>query len=972
MRPFVEWGAQSRQRVPRAPERRVQLARQGVASSVHHRPHGVIASFENAQEMAFASPYGSTALGVQRGSPAMRSHHVGKEPSKSMNVAKQRLTRPAQAAVCAATVVWFASGAVAHADPPTPSGSHPRLFMSAANLSAYTTNAGSSGSAAAGMVAQCQDTIDNANNYTMRGGSDGNYWPESAVACAFAYLTTHNAQFLTQSIKYWRASLNDDQNVGDNLGCVQGVSTDWQTWAQAGGDGLGPPVIATITHDDWYPMRWYGPDIALTYDWLYSAPGVDSALLSQTRTCLTAWIDSYADLGYHHDEAGANYNAGYAVAATLGAIAIGTDGGADGHLWTNVIDTEFTSLVEGHGLAGASGGVGSPAGVMLGGDWGEGWQYGPLSVLEYAASASALEQNGVSLPDMDNWASALAVRNVYATTPDGHYEWCGNGDCDIQTPNLQHNVNELDAVLIGPSNSQAVGWALHAKQADAVQAGSFIYNALAEIRQGTAQDYTTQTPAPPLWYLARGTRQLYARTAWNDPNAFWGVFMSEPALSSDHQHPAASSFVFSRGSDDLIVDSAPYGATDTFDTNAITVDSSVLTGDYAQTQTPWSAADLPWARGTSDGTYGARSDFAHAFDWASTPSDVTYAHREWTMLPEGEVILLDRVHTSAASRNMYLTLHVNTGGGGLHANNGVYQGTVGSSQVVIHPVQTSGATPAVQQPPVGDCSLSCSYPCGACDTARFAVDEYRLVIPGTWAVAIHVIDGIGASEQPAVVDSINSSTIDPGSTNHGVLGASVFRSTKQSYVVASSAQDGVSPSTMTYSVPGTSPGRHIVYDAPEASDGSSMITASVQSGRCVISITAGSGGGYTGHPLMFQVGAASGGCQTTDSTNVASGEPTESDGGMTVGVDGGTSQGHDSGTASNDASTTHGSDAGTHAADASMNGQDGQAAPDGGAEGPMHGGCGCTVAGNDRTVPAGAALMTLAMVLFLSRRRRSA
>ena len=32
-----------------------------------------------------------------------------------------------------------------------------------------------------------------------------------------------------------------------------------------------PPVILTVTHDTGYPMRWYGPDVALTYDWLYNA-----------------------------------------------------------------------------------------------------------------------------------------------------------------------------------------------------------------------------------------------------------------------------------------------------------------------------------------------------------------------------------------------------------------------------------------------------------------------------------------------------------------------------------------------------------------------------------------------------------------------------------------------------------------------------------------------------------------------------
>src|SRR5262249_52619765 len=152
----------------------------------------------------------------------------------------------------------------------------------------------------------------------------------------------NNAQFLTQALKYWHASLDDDQMIGDKLGCIAGVSTDWQSWD---GNPPAPPVIRTITHDTGYPMRWYGPNIALVYDWLYSAAGCDAALRGQTRTCLGAWSDYYTKSGYHHDEAGANYNAGFVIGKTLTAIAIGNDGGADGHLWTETIHDVFESLI---------------------------------------------------------------------------------------------------------------------------------------------------------------------------------------------------------------------------------------------------------------------------------------------------------------------------------------------------------------------------------------------------------------------------------------------------------------------------------------------------------------------------------------------------------------------------------------------------------------------------------------------------
>lgn len=860
--------------------------------------------------------------------------------------------------VLAATV--SASG-VAAADPPTPSAPHPRLFMSAAQLATYQANATKQGTEAADLVAQCQDTIDNPSSYTTRGGSDGNSWPQSAVACAFAYVATQNSNFLTQALTYWHASLNDDQTIGDAAGCVQGVSTNWQTWEQGGENGAAPAVLVTITHDTGYPIRWYGPDMALVYDWLYSAQGVDSALLAQTRTCLTNWIDWYTGYGYHHDEAGANYNAGYVVSKALAAIAIGTDGGADGHLWTQVIDQDFGQLLMGTGLSGASGGVGSPAGVMVGGDWGEGWQYGPLSVLEYAVSARALEDYGASLPPMDQWASSLVMRNLYATVPSGSFEFCGNGDCDITTPNKPPEANELDAVLVGPSSDQAASWALAAKQGVPLQhLGSYAYNAIAEARAVTPQTYASQSPAPSLFYLARGTRQLYARSGW-DAGATWGVFMSEPQLNSDHQHFDASNFVLSHGSDDLVVDPTPYANQSSWQSNAVTADSSVVTGDYAPSQTPWSLADLPWARGTADATYGARSDFAHGFDFNGTSSDIAYAHREWTMLPGGEVVTIDRVHTSDASRNMYVQFHTNTGGGGLTLSNGVATGTVGGSKVAIHAVLLSGGTPAVTQPTDCStnsndacCSVSCNYPCGSCTVARFAVDEYQVTVPGPWAVAVHVIDALGASESQATVASMNDTTVDPSGANTGVIGASVARNGKQSYVVASSGTDGtVANGTLTYGTPGTASARHVVYDAPEAADGTSSVKAVAQSGRCVVTITAGSGNGLTGHPLMFDVGDASGGCVVTDATSANPGNPPSGDGGAGSGSSGAGSGGAGgSGSGGSSGGSTGGASSGS--VDGGLAG-----AADGGDNGAAWdlgnsaSGCGCMLAGggyDDETV----------------------
>jgi hypothetical protein len=863
-------------------------------------------------------------------------------------------------------------GQNAFAAPPVPSGSHPRLFAS--QLAALKTAATTKGTSSATMVQECQAAITTPSDYSTRGGSDGNNWPETALACAFSYLTTGNTTHLSTAIQYWQTSLNDDQKVGDGLGCVAGVGTDWETWAKSNnGSGGAPPIILTVTHDTDYAMRWYGPSIALVYDWLNGAPGVTPALLAQTQVCLGAWNDFYTGYGYHNQESGANYNAGYIVAKAFAAVALGNDNGNDGHLWTQIVDNDFATLLVGKGLSGATGTVGQPAGNMVGGDWGEGWEYAPLSTAEYAAATNALESNGAPEPEMDAWNNSLVLRTIYGTTPTGKFQLCGPGDCDITTPNVAVDPNELDAVLVGTSSDQAASWAANIKKTQSLTANNryetYIYNALAEARSVTPADYTKQSTPPPLWYLASGTREMYTRTSWTDANAFWAVLQSAPFLNTDHQHFAASSFVFSRGADDLIVDSAPYGGYATINSNALNADTSNESGSWARTQTIDSKAELLWARGTADATYAARSDIQHAFDFNGKPSDLTYAHRDWAMLPEGEVVTVDRVHTSAASNNMYVQFHVNTGGGGLTANGGNYSGKVGNSQVVIHPVSIGSATPVVSTPTATDCS---SYPGNDCDAARFKLDVYRVTIPGTWATAVHVIDGLASTDSPAQVDSINDSNIDPGSTNSGVMGASVFRSTKQSYVVASSAQDGAAPATMTYSVPGASPGRHVVFDAAEASDGTSAVTATVSSGRCAVSITAGSGKGLTGHPLMFTVDSAANGCKVSDSTAVSGG---------TAPPGGGTSSGGSSGGGSGGGTTGSGSGGGSGSGSGGTvitlpDGGTETVLPDGGvvfgaqATASASGSCGCELAGATSSGTGMCAVVGLMGAVPLLRRRR--
>ncbi len=755
----------------------------------------------------------------------------------------------AVACMCVATAAW--------ADPPVPSQAHPRLFMRPADIAGYAAAARSPASAAHLLIDQCQRTIDHASEFAARGGADGDYWAAATISCAFAFRVTGQKTYLAQALKYWRVSLNDDQIVSDGLGCTpQQAGKNWRTsW---NGEPPAPPALVTVTHDDWYPIRWFGPAVALAYDWLYDQ--ADEPLRAQSRACLTGWLDGYSRYGYLREDAGANYHAGFVIAKTLGAIAIGTDGGADGHLWKEVVREMFAKQLVAVGLSGSKGGLDKRGGLLVGGDWGS-WQYGPLSVLEYAVATRALEEHGVPQPEMDDWLRTVMVRTLYATVPKGDVQFTGNGDYEGEAPYEIYpelSVNQLDAVLAGPAPDSSAAWALNVRQGRKLSVPRF-WNALAELRQIAPKDYRAQTPAPPLWYVARGLGNLYVRTSW-DKDALWAVFMSGTP-KADHAHLAASNFVLSRGGDHLIVDSSNYGQYSTLGTNAVSADSGAPR-DYATTQGPFGLPSLPWARATTDRVFAARSDFARAFEFNGAPSQIKLARRDWVLLPEGEIVTIDRVRLDGG-RNVYLNFHANTAGTLAFDPAGVAIGVVGNSRLAIHRVRLSAGTPKITHAGKSDCPGTCSYPCGSCTAARFPVDVYSVVVPGPSALAIHVFDALGKTEAPAKVGSLNDAAFDSAHQNDGIVGAAILRGSRTSYVIAASATGDAPAKRLAYGVPGATASRHVVFDAPGARDGTSHVTAQPQGDRCTITIEPGAGGGTVGRPLIFDLTAAADGCKVT-------------------------------------------------------------------------------------------------------------
>ena len=701
---------------------------------------------------------------------------------------------------------------------PAPSRAHPRIWLDAATRAAFTAQVGVANSPVTRSNVRCAAARERPAEYAT-GGWQGFEFVTTLSACLTAYVANNDTDDLATALKYWTVLLDDYQNVGDGLG----------------GDKV-------VTHDTGYAMRTFAPFSALAYDWLHDAPGVTEELRAHARARFDAWSTYYSTSGYLRDLPGANYEAGYAFAATLIAVAEAGEAGAAGEAhWANVRDKIWQKdLVPAFG-AGR---------VLDGGDWPEGWQYGSLSVLELALAARAMQDNGVSLQGASAWASSLPSRFAYGLTPGTRQAFVG-GDSDAPTPYRKPDNGALLAALAGPASNEAKALARRLNLELKLSHENPLFDALAEAASSSSAVADLPggaTVALPPSYLARGTGNWYLRRNWT-PESAWGVFQCSRHLVDDHQYSNAGNWVLTRGADDVVVDPSPYGSLSTLTGNAPAIDTASLPEGYSPSQGYWGkTTGLVWSRQSGSGIAAARCDYADQFQRSDVPSDVSLALRDFVMIPHADgatVVLVDRANTSAANRELHLRVRTPAT---LTLVGDTASGTVGASSLQIQRLWTSGAAANVRtMPQASECPSSSHN----CDVSKLpSGSEYRVDVAGPAAAAIHVVSAASGAPEPSALLS--------GPGYRGALMSALHVA-----VIGADAVTASPASSLTYRVPAASDTVHVVLDAPTNAEGQSDVVASRDGSDCLVEVKAhsGAGAGLSGRPLVVRASSA---CALTD------------------------------------------------------------------------------------------------------------
>ena len=681
------------------------------------------------------------------------------------------------------------AAATAQAEP----AKHPRILLTGELRSAWKEQSKLEHGPVKGAIALCDEArTTKEHEHAVYQGSE---WSKVLQACLVAWAATDDDNHAQTAIRFMTALLDDLDVIGDHKG----------------GD-------EAARRDDGYAIRNLAPYTALAYDWLYAKLSPEQR--EHARARWKAWLDWYKAKGYRAHAPGSNYHAGYVLSATFIALAERGEAPEADALWNEVENKIWKAE-----LAAAL----SDDGVLAGGDWPEGWQYGPLAVASYSLAARAMKGAGVDVPGIAHWLDGVLHHHVYALSPgDGVF---AGGDTEEEAANLKPSVLELDAIAFGDASPDDKRWARgELSRLQLADKDFLLFDALAGVGD---KPVLPPRASWPTWYLAHGTGTLFARTRWDD-SAMWFVTSCHAGIDLDHRHADAGNFVLSRGKDDVIVDPSPYGSQSTLTSNAPTVASAQFPKEYIPSQASWSEkTGFDFATQRKSGVIAARCDYSDQYKFQQHESDVPDALRDLVVVPGADgkdaiVVVVDRADTGDADRDMYLRFR---SPGHFALDGETATATVGGTLLAIAPVVRSSGKAAIGVPTEKDCFKQGTVR-GKCDAARFPVTDYRVEVAGPKPVAVHVLAAIDAHDKPPAVQKLGGD---------GWQAAHVRDAT----VVWRTGGKG----KLAYAAP---PGTHVVLDAPEQG-GMASVTATKQGDACAVEIAPG--GGIPARPVIVHLDA---------------------------------------------------------------------------------------------------------------------
>ena len=294
--------------------------------------------------------------------------------------------------------------------------------------------------------------------------------------------------------------------------------------------------------DTGYDIRFGLRNLMLAYDWMYeqfSAP--ERVLIVRVATNWVNWY--HTNSGYAESRPVENYYAGYLQGIALTTFATAGD--------TPNTDNLFTLLRTKLGRE-----VPIMNQKLAGGDWAEGWNYGPYSVAEFSLVNTLLRDAGEDWsPDFD-WLQSLPRSLLYMTAPD-FSQTRSYGGYSGNYP------NRTSPAMLAVLSTTTVDGVYAAYLYAAMNANSD--NDFSDVSGDTFYEmiFATNAPSPnlaalPLSYFNSGTGRFFSRSSLTNPEAYF-VSAENTSYSYDHYGYANGDVRLYHGTNCLVCPSAYRG-----------------------------------------------------------------------------------------------------------------------------------------------------------------------------------------------------------------------------------------------------------------------------------------------------------------------------------------------------------------------------------------------------------------------------
>ncbi len=426
-----------------------------------------------------------------------------------------------------------ASGSLA---PLATTSSHPRLLFSRDNLPQLAARAKNSGSFAR-LRARCDAYLGGTVEWP-----DGNRYPGGG-SIGEGY----------QGSDYFEALLNDGlcyqmaRFLAPDRAVAYGKKGAEILAKMSESPGTGAPHSVDPLRDSGFGIRFYGVGLALGYDWLYDA--LAPALRARLVVALSRWISAYEQKGFGRDHPQGNYFAGYYAAKALAALATSGDTPSGEAQWQDFLTRVHRGRVQPYYAA-----------HLRGGGWPEGWNYGPLAMMNMALPALAAKTaRGIDLVHDAGHPFLFPVEQgphlIHFTWPDRrtlddrHIQFGGENPSRAQ-PDL---FAEQAGILSFFDDPTAPVFHRFARAVRKVlgDAPTPWVEALFWDDGAREADFATL----PRSYLAPGIGAAALRSSW-DTDAVWGTFAAGTYVNnpdSGEQYYDQGSLVIVRGGRQLLV-----------------------------------------------------------------------------------------------------------------------------------------------------------------------------------------------------------------------------------------------------------------------------------------------------------------------------------------------------------------------------------------------------------------------------------